>query len=115
MADDKKEDSGTKALTMGDLKKFVEDTVGSLIKSGKDVRDDAHDKASEHTANKLDRSSNIQEQVQAELAKIKEKEDRDKKESERDTLLSELQEKLKGQEKAPVERRRVHKIMGWGE
>lgn len=114
MPDDKKEE-GTKALTMGDLKKFIEDTVGSIVKSGKDVHDDAHSRAAEHTTSKLDRNSNIQEQVQAELAKIKEKEDRDKKESERDTLLSELQEKLKGQEKAPVERSRVHKFMGWGE
>lgn len=113
MADEKKTEEAPKPLTMGDLKKLIEDTVGNLVKTGKDVRDDQHEKAEDRTERKLDRNSDVTERVQAELAKIRDKEARDAKEAERDATLAELVTKTA--EKAPVERRRVHKFMGWGE
>lgn len=112
MAEDKKEEA-PKPLTMGDLKKLIEDTVGNLVKTGKDVRDDQHEKAEDRTERKLDRNSDVAAKVQEELAKIRDKEARDTKERERDETLKSLVEKTA--EKAPVERRRVHKLMGWGE
>ena len=113
MADEKKTEETPKPLTMGDLKKLIEDTVGNLVKSGKGVTDEQHEKAADRTETKLSRNSDVAEKVQEELAKIREKEARDTKERERDETLKSLVEKTA--EKAPVERRRVHKLMGWGE
>lgn len=119
MAEEKKteetkstEDKGAKPLTIGDLKKFVEDTVHNVVKGVKTTESGAHEAAQEHTEKRLDRGSTVQQQVEAELAKIRAKEERDKKDSEIESKLNELTTRT---EVKPVERRKVHRLMGWGE
>jgi hypothetical protein len=101
-----------KPLTIGDLKKFVEDTVHNVVKGVKTTESTAQEGAQEHTEKRLDRSSTVQQQVEAELAKIRAKEERDKKDSEIESKLNELTTRT---EVKPVERRKVHRFMGWGE
>lgn len=118
MAEEKKDDkkteadSGSKPLTMGDLRKFVQDTVHEVVGNVKDTHDNAQGEAQEHTQTRLDRGSTVKAQVEAELAKIRAKEERDKKDSEIETKLNELTTRT---EVKPVERRKVHRFMGWGD
>ena len=102
-----------KGITIGTLKSLIQEVVGS----SKSTEEDAHRAAEHHTASRLDRSSSVAAAVQAELAKLQAKDKEDKEVQERqqqlDNKLAELSEKTK--EKPPVERRRVHKLMGWGE
>lgn len=98
-------------LTFGDLKKLITDTVESLTKAGKDVTGSAGSTHEPFT--KATGGASVDDQVKAALAKLQADKEREDKEKERDTTLAELKTKL--DEKAPVERRRVHKLMGWGE
>lgn len=110
--DDKK--TGESAgLKVGDIRKMIGDMVAEAVKAGTSTHDDAQKGAQQHTETRLDRSSSVQVAVQAEIDKIRNKEAAEKKDKDLQDKLTELQEKTK--EKAPVERRRVHKLMGWGE
>lgn len=109
--DDKK--GGEGALKVGDIRKMISDMVTEAVKAGTSTEGKAHEGAQQHTETRLDRSSSIQAAVQAEIDKIKGKEAAEQKDADLQKTLTELQEKTK--EKAPVERRRVHKLMGWGE
>jgi hypothetical protein len=103
------EEKKTSPLTMGDIRKFVTDTVGELVKSGKEV-DPAKDK---DTEDRTPRGGDIKSEVERELAKIKSREERNKRDTELDTKIKELTEKTA--EKPPVERSKVHRFMGWGD
>lgn len=105
MADDK--------LTIGDLKKYIQDTVSEVVGGIKDTKDDAHDKAQKHTEDKLDRPSSIADQVQQALDKLRSKEAADEKEKNRESQIADLLKRT--EEKPPVERGRMHRVMGWGE
>jgi len=106
-------DSAPEALTLGVVRKLVADTVSAALKGVERTEGTAHAAAQQHTESRLDRSSTIQATVQAELDKLKAKEDSEKKEADLQAKLAELTEATA--EKAPIERRRVHKLMGWGE
>lgn len=94
------------SFSMGDLKKLIAEVVSTAIpKSEAPVV--------EKPAEGEGKSVGIAAVVKAEIDKIKadEKEENDKKTIQE--KLAELSEKT--QEKQPIERRRVHKMMGWGE
>lgn len=124
MADSDKDtkDTGNESggITMADIRKIVQDTVQEVTKDiggakdkAKDTEETAHDGAEKHTQSRLDRSSAMEEAVRSEIDRIKRKEAREARDKTIDEELAKLSEATK--EKPPVERRRVHKIMGWGE
>lgn len=101
------EDGGAK-LTMKDIGKLVEDKIQAVV-SGLNL-DAPPEKEKEDTTPK---GGNIAEQVKQEIEKIRAHE---KSEAEKESVakqLADLAEKTK--EKAPVERRRIHRLMGWGD
>lgn len=100
-------------LTLSELGTFITDKVTEAVKGLTAAKDDAHDTGAKVVEAKLDRKSSIAEEVRAELQKIG-AEDEEKKN--RASLLDRLTAvEGKVTEKPPVERRRIHKIMGWGE
>lgn len=104
---------GPISMRLGDLRKLIADTVSSMTGSQpqqsqprQSLRDQVRDSRS-------GQSRNVDDEVSAALAKI----EADKKRQERDAAidkdLTDLKERTK--EKAPVERSRRHRFMGWGE
>jgi len=115
MAEDKKpEDTKTEstALTLKDLKKFVEDTVTGLVKGGTNVKDSVHTEGEKNTEQKFDRNSNIADEVTKQVEAIRAREAREKRDTDMDTKLADLTKKL---EVTPVERSKLHRFMGWGD
>lgn len=110
--EDKKEETKT-AFGLGELRKLVEETVNSIVKPAKEAEGKARETAGEHTESRLSRSSDIADMVNQQVAKMREREERDKREKGWDDSIKNLLDVTK--EKPPVERRRVHKIMGWGD
>lgn len=106
MAEETKEPT---KFSVGDLKKFIDERITEIVKSGSSPRKEEP----KETETKQDGVASIQEQVQAALAGIRDKEAREARERSIDEQLASLTEKTK--EKPPVEQRRVHKIMGWGD
>lgn len=89
-------------VTMGDLRKMFTDLVGQ-IGGGSPKKEET--------------STDIGTQVREELTRL---EERRKRQAANDQLRADV-EALKAsatkppEEKTPIERRRVHRIMGWGE
>jgi|SRR6267378_632170 len=111
MAEDKKpEDTKTEstALSLKDLKKFVQDSVTELVKGGTNVKDGVKDEGTKNT----DGTPSIADEVNRQVQAIRDREARDNRDKELDTKLADLGKKL---EVTPVERGRLHKFMGWGE
>jgi hypothetical protein len=112
MAEEKKESEKTqesKSLAMGDLRNLILDTVKDVMKGvTPEPKTDEPVSRREGT-----RSTSIQEAVQAEIQKIQQKEAEETRQAKLDEELKHLREATA--EKPPVERRRVHKVMGWGE
>lgn len=113
-------ETGNQSFTMKDLRQLVTDTVTEAVKgitstgdATKGKTDDGQDGTPPRTETRVDRSSTVAEAVQREIQKIQQKEAREAKDKSIDEQLLKLAEATK--EKPPVERRRVHKIMGWGE
>lgn len=104
------DDSKTAPLTMGELGTLIAEKIKEILptvtgKSG----ETQPPKSTQDSGGKVD----IASQVQAELAKLKAREDKQKADNDVQTRLAAL-EKPK-EEKTPIERSRVHKLMGWGE
>lgn len=110
----KTEEGKTTPITMADIRKMVTDTVTEVTKSltpaaGKEGE-------SEETARpgtRAERGANVAAQVQAEIDRIKAKEAQEARDKTIDEQLASLTEKTT--EKAPVERGKMHRFMGWGE
>lgn len=102
--------SGGAPLTIGDLRKMITETVQGLVGGNGEKKDDNTPPKDEPTH---PQAGGIAAEVQRQVEKIRAREARQKRDEEVDGKLKELSEKV--QEKQPVERRRVHKIMGWGE
>jgi hypothetical protein len=111
MAEDKSSEGGK--LTAGDLRKMVSELVSEAVKGITTTTDKAHEQAEEHTQEKLDRPSSVSAAVQREIARIQAKEKQDERDKTIDEGLAKLSEVTA--EKPPIERRRVHKVMGWGD
>lgn len=105
------------ALKVGDLRKMVTDLVQDAVKgAGTGTKEgdgnstgDGDDKSDAPTGFKR---GTMRAEVERELARIKEREARATKDKEMEDKLAALQ---KATEKVPVERRRVHKFMRWGD
>lgn len=103
MSEDPPEKTG---LNMGDLKKLIQDTVADLLpKENKKDSDDNDAPVKE--------DGSIADRVRQEIENIRSREKADKESEDLKTQVAALAEASK--EKPPVERRRVHRLMGWGE
>lgn len=99
-------------LTVSDLRNMVTELVKDAVGAAKAPEGaPASDKAGTET--QATRSTSIASEVQRQVDKIRAKDEREAKDKKIQDALTELSEKTK--EKPPVERRRVHKLMGWGE
>lgn len=61
-------------------------------------------------------AASVADQVKAALDRLHKQEAREKRERGWDDAIEELKKSLQpGEDKNPIERRRIHKVMGWGE
>jgi gas vesicle protein len=93
-------------LKMGELKKFIQDTVAEVV--GKPA-----DKPVDKSDDKTETTGDIASRVRAEIEKIRGQEKTAEQQKTLESEIAALKESTK--EKPPVERRRVHKLMGWGD
>lgn len=108
--DTSKDDKGTaEPTTAGIIRGFITEEIKRLLPTvGGKGDTPAPTKDSKDESN----VGSVQQQVQAALQALQRKEDREKRDKEVDDFLAEAK---KEKEKPPVERRRVEKLMGWGE
>src|SRR5215510_6324680 len=114
---DEKKDSPTAVMQMRDFRKYVTDTVKEALAGLQQTTQDAvgttQQQGPPERQPRWRQQANVADEVSAALDKI----EKDKAENEWRTGLNkdvaDLKEKTK--EKAPVERNRLHRIMGWGE
>lgn len=105
-------------LTMkfGDFKKFVDDRIQAAVQAvtgGDNPPSQPRQRPFREPAGQSAPRRSVDEEVSTALKKLEADKAREAKEAERDAKLSELEERTK--ERPPVERRRVHRVMGWGE
>jgi hypothetical protein len=91
-------------ITMKDIRSAISEIVTGLIPTSEPKKE---------TGESETPPVNIKEQVDAAIAVIKRREAREEKERSIDMQLSELREKTA--EKAPLDRPRRHRFMGWGD
>lgn len=104
-------ESGT--LTMGDLRGIVEDIVTKVAGA---LTPAAAKKAEETGKDESGRPVDIAAQVRGELEKMRLREAKERDEADLKKTVAELKERQKPEDpKPPIERRRIHKMMGWGE
>jgi hypothetical protein len=123
MAEEKDKETGTQPpdsqapLSLGELRTLIADTVKGLVGTGQKAENEAHDKAEDHTERKFERKSDAADSIQGEVAKaLQEIQTREAKQKEQSTLSQKVEEiSKKVLEVQPIERRRIHKFMGWGE
>jgi hypothetical protein len=113
--DDKTEDKKDTAtdgdkFTVADLRRLVSDTVSELVGKGGSTTDS--DTTRRHMPGGTRRES-IGDEVAREIERLKATEAREQRDKTIDEQIASLTDAVK--EKAPVERRRVHNFMGWGE
>lgn len=113
--DDKStEDNKDKPLTAGELRQMVhgmvQEVAGTLGLSKGEGGDKEEPKTT--TGPTTFTPGSVRGEVEREIAKIKEREKRDANDAAMNERLSKVE---KATEVVPVERRRVHKFMGWGE
>lgn len=113
-------------LTAGEVRKMINDMVQESVTSvvsglGLSKSDSKGDGNGDKDGDSGAKSSSgtpsfatgsVSEQVRREIEKIRSREARDAKDKEIDQRLSKID---KAMEKQPVERRWVHKLMGWGD
>ena len=113
-------DDKDKPLTAGEIRKMVNGMVGEAVSGlGLSKSDDKPDSdkdgdsgAKQSSGTPSFAEGSVRSQVEREINRLKAREARDAKDAEIDGRLAKIDKAL---EKQPVERRRVHKIMGWGE
>lgn len=105
-----------KPFTVGDLRELIGAEVKKLVGTGKEAAGtdtEAHKEAQKVTETGLDAKSNIASEVQAAIKHIQDREAATNRDKDIDTKLADLMKRT--EEQPPVERRKVHRIMGWGE
>lgn len=113
--EDKTDESDSQsAINLGELRSLITDVVEKVVGG---VKGGDKDKEGEKTVpagteSRADRESSIAGEVQQALKQIEEAKAKEAREADTASTLADLKAKV---EKPPVERRRVHKIMGWGE
>lgn len=117
-ADKDKTPEGTKGFKVGELRTMIGELVAEAVKgvtTGGTKDDDSTTGRPEGTSG--DRARSVGALVAEQVKKIQDAESAKQKQAEKDkTIQDKLDELSKATaEKPPVERRRVHKVMGWGE
>jgi hypothetical protein len=98
------EDTAPKTgLTAGTLRQWIKEEIANLA-PGKSTKD---------TPQGTEGGGNIRQQVVEALGQLKTKEERDKRDAEVDKMLEEW--KKPAEEVTPRERRKVEKLMRWGD
>lgn len=106
--EDTSKEGTAEPTTAGTIRGFITEEIKRLLPtvgkgdapaSTKDAKDESN-------------VGSVQQQVEAALQALQRKEAREKRDKEVDDFLAEAK---KEKEKPPVERRRIEKIMGWGE
>lgn len=109
--DEKSTKDEGKGITAGTLRQMIREEVGniagSLMPGGGSTKD------TPAPGSQAAATSDIKSQVAEALAQLKSKEDRQARDAEVDAMLAEY--KKPKEEVIPVERRRVERIMGWGD
>ncbi len=106
-------------LSMGDLKKMVEETVSAAVsglkndKNDKNDNDDDAKKQRREAVSGIDRQVDVRSAVQEALDSLKKEKEKQERETSIDEKLAALEKRT--QEKTPVERSKRHRFMGWGE
>jgi len=106
-----------RSMRWGDLKKLINDTVSAAVSGGD--RDQPQRQSLRDRTAPSQRGGNrsVDDEVRTAVEKLeadrKAREERAAKDKNYEDKIAALEERTK--ERAPVERRRVHKIMGWGE
>lgn len=114
MADDKdKPNPPSGGITMADIRRMVTETVGEVMKGVTGKPDDKPADKPGETGTKENTPGDMASIVRNEIKRIKDHEKATERDATIDTKLAELSAAVV--EKPPVERRRVHKFMGWGE
>jgi hypothetical protein len=103
------------SMKFGDLKKFVDERVKAAVDA---VTGGGQDPAPRQRPFRdapqgQPQRRSVDDEVNAAIKKLEADKEREKKETETDAKLAALEERTK--ERPPVERRRVHRLMGWGE
>lgn len=98
---------GDAGIKMGDLKKMIQDTVSEVVKGI------TPDPKTDPVKDSSTGGGGIADKVREEIEKIRGREKEDKEKEDLKTQVAALAEATK--ESAPVERTRLHKLMGWGE
>src|SRR6476619_5690978 len=111
MAEEQKDGNGG-ALTVGELRSLITETVKGLL-PGSDTKDEKTDTKNETKDTDSGTGNSIAAAVAREVERIRRKEEREQRDKQVDDDLKVLKERVV--EKPPVERGRLHKIMGWGE
>lgn len=111
--DDKKDEKTDSQgpLSIGELRDFIKQEITSALGGIKGVaKSDSDPKTTDTTSGQ---SSSIADEVQREISRLKDREAKSAQEQDLKDQIKALQDKT--QEAPPIERRRVHKLMGWGE
>jgi len=92
---------------MADIRKIIGEVVSEALPKNDTPKTDTTKPATTTD------SRSVADTVRAEIEKIKAHEKQSERDATIDQRLAELAETIK--EKPPVERRRVHRLMGWGD
>jgi len=99
---------------MGEIRALVREVFAELAPSLTGKKESEQEPAKETTSRQTGKS--IQDEVKAELARLREAEERQQSEADLRAQVAELKAKSETTaERAPIERRRVHRVMKWGE
>jgi hypothetical protein len=111
MAESDEKSDEKSILGIGELREFISETVKQAVAGLAPAKDEKEEVSK--SDDKGVSGGDIAAQVKRELERVRSHEARQKREEEIDTTLKSLVERTA--EKQPVERRRVHKFMGWGD
>ena len=102
------------ALTMAQIKDMFTGLIDERIGAVKELTPQNAPGSAEQSPKA--EAANVGDQVKAALERLHKQEAREKRENGWDVAIEELRNALKPSEDTPpIERRKVHKIMGWGE
>lgn len=114
------EDKPTTLLKLGDLKNLIGDVVDRALSSREEKTDPTTPTPTpprtRRTPTREPEPRSMKDEVDAAVARLEaEKEERARQAALQKDIEDLKAEKKSREERPPVERRRVHKIMGWGE
>jgi hypothetical protein len=98
-------------LTMGSLKKMIQDTVAEIVPG---LIGSAKPPTPAGPAPATDVPTDIAAQVRAQVERIRKQEEKQKTEAQVLADIAALKD-AKPVEKVPVQRSKLHKVMGWGD